>query len=214
MGNISGTERALDMAIDGNGYFILDDNGSVSYTRAGMFSLDKDGYVVANNGSRLQGYAANGNGVVNGVLDDLQIQVSNQPPRLTNMVSSILNLDASQLVLQEQGLQLVSNGLVVGAADSGILNSTTTVLSAVGQPTTPVIPAGSTPAQVITAIQQAFDSTLGSQQLTASIGGAGQLVVERAGYAATDGSSFTVANTATWDALFGAAGAVTAGTPC
>merc|ERR1712000_315362 len=170
----------------------------------------------------------------------------------------ILNLDASQLVLQEQGLQLVSNGLVVGAADSGILNSTTTVLSAVGQPTTagipaqlgfaggagftvadvgtagtagtetidvdlgdgnglqtitmPVIPAGSTPAQVITAIQQAFDSTLGSQQLTASIGGAGQLVVERAGYAATDGSSFTVANTATWDALFGAAGAVTAGT--
>ena len=257
-GNISGTERALDMAIDGNGYFILDDNGSVSYTRAGMFSLDKDGYVVANNGSRLQGYAANGNGVVNGVLDDLQIQVSNQPPRLTNMVSSILNLDASQLVLQEQGLQLVSNGLVVGAADSGILNSTTTVLSAVGQPTTagipaqlgfaggagftvadvgtagtagtetidvdlgdgnglqtitmPVIPAGSTPAQGITAIQQAFDSTLGSQQLTASIGGAGQLVVERAGYAATDGSSFTVANTATWDALFGAAGAVTAGT--
>jgi len=132
-GNISGTERALDMAIDGNGYFILDDNGSVSYTRAGMFSLDKDGYVVANNGSRLQGYAANGNGVVNGVLDDLQIQVSNQPPRLTNMVSSILNLDASQLVLQEQGLQLVSNGLVVGAADSGILNSTTTVLSAVGK---------------------------------------------------------------------------------
>merc|ERR1712000_182468 len=78
--------------------------------------------------------------------------------------------------------------------------------------TMPVIPAGSTPAQVITAIQQAFDSTLGSQQLTASIGGAGQLVVERAGYAATDGSSFTVANTATWDALFGAAGAVTAGT--
>ena len=46
-GNISGTERALDMAIDGNGYFILDDNGSVSYSRAGMFSLDKDGYVVA-----------------------------------------------------------------------------------------------------------------------------------------------------------------------
>ncbi len=257
-GNISGTERALDMAIDGNGYFILDDNGSVSYSRAGMFSLDKDGYVVANNGSRLQGYAANGNGVVNGVLDDIRIQVSNQPPRLTNMVTSILNLDASQEVLQEQGLQLVSNGLVVGAADSGILDSTTSTLSSVNQPTTagipaqmafaggvgftvadvgtsgttgtetidvdlgdgnglqtitmPVIPTGSTPAEVITAIQQAFDTTLGSQQLTASVGGAGQLVIERAGYAATDGSSYTVTNTATWDALFGAAGTVTAGT--
>jgi len=256
-GNISGTARVLDMAIDGNGYFILDDNGSISYTRAGMFSLDKDGYVVANNSARLQGYAANGNGVVNGVLDDIRIQVSNQPPKLTNLVSSLLNLDAGQEVLQEQGLQLIANGLVVGGADSGILASTTTVLESVGQPTTagtpaqlafaggvgftvadvgtagtpggqtidfdlgdgnglqtitlPAISAGSTPAQVITAIQQTFDTTLGSQQLTASIGGAGELVVSRAGYSATDGSSYNVANSLTWDALFGAAGAVTAG---
>ena len=256
-GNISGTERVLDMAIDGNGFFVLDDNGSVSYTRSGMFSLDKDGYIVANNGSRLQGYAANANGVVNGVLDDIQIQVSNQPPRLTNLVSSMLNLNASELVLQEQGLKLVSNGLAIGAADSGILNSTTSVLSAAGQPTTagipaqvgfaggvgftladvgtagtaggetidvdigdgnglqtitlPAIPAGSSEAEVLTVIQQSIDATLRSQQLTATAGAGGQLVLERAGYGATDGSSFIISNTAGWDGLFGAAGTVTAG---
>ncbi|MEL7400570.1 MAG: flagellar hook-basal body complex protein, partial [Pseudomonadota bacterium] len=77
-GNISGTENSLDMAIDGNGFFVLNDRGSVSYTRSGIFSLDKDGYVVANNGSRLQGYEANANGVVNGVLGDIRIEIANQ----------------------------------------------------------------------------------------------------------------------------------------
>ena len=88
-GNISGTENALDLAIDGNGFFVLEDRGSISYTRSGIFSLDKDGYVVANNGSRLQGYDANDSGVVSGVLGDIQIQISNQAPRLTSLASSI-----------------------------------------------------------------------------------------------------------------------------
>ncbi|WP_430459839.1 flagellar hook-basal body complex protein [Thalassolituus sp. LLYu03] len=140
-GNISGTESALDMAIDGNGFFVLDNNGTVSYTRSGIFSLDKNGYVVANNGSRLQGYAANANGVVNGVLDDIQIQIANQAPRLTNLATAILNLDAGEDVLQEQGLQLISNGLAIGTADSGIIESTTSTLMSAGQPTTAGIPA-------------------------------------------------------------------------
>ena len=135
-GNISGTENALDMAIDGNGFFVLDDNGTVSYSRSGIFSLDKDGWVVANNGSRLQGYAANENGVVNGVLDDIRIRVANQPPRLTSLVSAVYNLNASSPVLQEQGLQLTTNGLAIGAADVGIIEDTQTILNTAGQPVT------------------------------------------------------------------------------
>jgi flagellar hook protein FlgE len=109
-GNISGTENALDMAIDGTGFFVLNDNGSESYTRAGYFSLDKDGFVVANSGARLQGYEANGDGVVNGVLGDLQIVIGNQPPALTSRMSSILNLDASELIKQELGSTMSSSG--------------------------------------------------------------------------------------------------------
>lgn len=139
-GNISGTENALDMAIDGNGFFILEDRGSISYTRAGLFGLDKDGYVVANNSGRVQGFDANEDGVVSGVLGDIQIQVGNQAPALTSRVSSILNLDAGEEVLQEQGLQLLSNGLAIGVPDAGIIDSTSTTLVAAGQPTTAGVP--------------------------------------------------------------------------
>lgn len=135
-GNISGTENALDMAIDGTGFFIMNDKGTESYTRAGIFGLDKDGYVVANSGARLQGYEANDGGVVNGVLDDIQIRIGNQPPSLTSRVSSILNLDASELVKQELGSRLTSDGLAIAAPDAGIAESTASILDTVAQPTT------------------------------------------------------------------------------
>ena len=253
-GNISGTENSLDMAIDGNGFFVLSDRGSVSYTRSGIFSLDKDGYVVANNGSRLQGYEANANGVVNGVLGDIRIEIANQPPRLTSLVSAIVNLDAGENVLQEQGLRLTSNGLAIGAADAGIIESTNSVLATEGQPTTAGIPAqvafgnnltlaaaagygaiaidfdlgegagiqtvtlagvapGSTVADILNDVQAALDATLGSQQLVASqIPATGELLISRAGYNATNGTSFAMTNTAAWDTAFGASGAVAAGT--
>ena len=135
-GNISGTGNALDMAIDGNGFFIIEDRGVVSYTRAGLFGLDKEGYVVANNGGRVQGFDANSQGVVSGVLDDLQIQSGNQAPALTSRVAARLNLNAGEKVLQEQGLELTSNGYAVGIADSGIIESTTTSLIAANRPQT------------------------------------------------------------------------------
>ena len=135
-GNISGTENALDMAIDGNGFFVLNDKGEESYTRSGIFSLDKDGWVTANNGARLQGYTANENGVVNGVLDDIRIRVANQAPRLTSLVSAVFNLNASSPILQEQGSQVSTNGLAIGAPDAGIIEDTRTVLDTAGQPVT------------------------------------------------------------------------------
>jgi flagellar hook protein FlgE len=135
-GNISGTENALDMAVDGNGFFVLEDQGVVSYTRAGLFGLDKDGYIVANNNARVQGFAANGEGVVGGVLGDIQIQSGNQAPALTSRVAARLNLNAGEKVLQEQGLELISNGYAVGAASSGIIASTTTTLLSANSPQT------------------------------------------------------------------------------
>ena len=135
-GNISGTGNALDMAVDGTGFFILNDQGTESYTRAGVFGLDKDGFVVANSGARVQGYEANDTGVVNGVLGDLQIVIGNQPPALTSRVSSILNLDASELVKQELGQRLVSNGLAIANPDSGIAADTSSTFATVNQPTT------------------------------------------------------------------------------
>ncbi|MCE1115788.1 MULTISPECIES: flagellar hook protein FlgE [Pseudomonas] len=95
-GNINGTGQALDMAIDGNGFFALSDNGSRIYTRAGAFYSDKDGYVVNSSGANLQGYAVDGNGkVVKGILTDLKIDTSNLSPNPTGRVSETVNLNSS-----------------------------------------------------------------------------------------------------------------------
>jgi flagellar hook protein FlgE len=45
-GQMTPTGAPLDAAIDGNGFFILNDNGTTLYTRAGQFEIDKNGDVV------------------------------------------------------------------------------------------------------------------------------------------------------------------------
>jgi flagellar hook protein FlgE len=45
-GQLSATDAPLDAAIDGNGFFVLNDNGTTLYTRAGQFEIDKNGDVV------------------------------------------------------------------------------------------------------------------------------------------------------------------------
>jgi len=45
-GNIVSTGNALDMAIEGEGYFVLSDGGQYVYTRAGGFAVDADGNLV------------------------------------------------------------------------------------------------------------------------------------------------------------------------
>ena len=55
-GNISSTNNPLDVAINGGGFFRLDTNGTISYTRNGQFQLNKDGFIVTANGSKVTGY--------------------------------------------------------------------------------------------------------------------------------------------------------------
>ena len=143
-GNISGTGSVMDMAIDGNGFFVLNENGNVSYTRAGYFNVDKNGYVIANTGARLQGFPANDSGTIGGILGDMRIDVATQPPRLTNQILAQYNLNAGAKVLQEQGKKLESNGLAIGAAHSGIPESTRSTLDSAGQPTSAGSPAQAT----------------------------------------------------------------------
>ncbi|EPJ95390.1 MULTISPECIES: flagellar hook protein FlgE [Pseudomonas] len=96
-GAVNNTGNLLDMGIQGSGFFVLSDNGSLSYTRAGTFKSDKDGYVTSSDGTaRLQGYGVDANGnIVNGVLTDLRIDTSNLAPKPTGSVTSEINLNSS-----------------------------------------------------------------------------------------------------------------------
>lgn len=95
-GDINNTGNVLDMGIQGQGFFVLSDNGSLSYTRAGAFQTNKDNYVVTSDGIRLQGYAADANGkIVNGVLTDLKIDTSALAPKSTSLIDQGINLNSS-----------------------------------------------------------------------------------------------------------------------
>lgn len=98
-GNISFSDSGLDLAIDGDGFFELNNGGGKRYSRAGQFGTDKDGFVVNNQNMRLQGYIADAAGNLSGRTGDLQIGSDNLAPQRTTDLRTDLNLDAREQVL-------------------------------------------------------------------------------------------------------------------
>ncbi len=94
-GNIDFTGRSLDMAISGQGFFTLSNNGSMVYSRAGNFGVDRDGYVVNPAGHRLQVFQPNASGGFDvGRMSDLRMPNGDAPPLATNRISVETNLPA------------------------------------------------------------------------------------------------------------------------
>lgn len=98
-GNMQVTGKATDLAIDGDGFFILNNNGTRVYTRAGMFEFGPDGYLANPDGLRVMGWNA-----VNGSLDNAgsnmieAIRIPTEqayPASATTTVRYGNNLDAS-----------------------------------------------------------------------------------------------------------------------
>jgi flagellar hook protein FlgE len=96
-GNISFTDNTLDLAVNGAGFFILKGESGVSYSRAGAFGTDKDGFVVNSDRERLQGFAPSESGQATGggPLSDLRVTTGEIQPRPTTFVESTINLDAA-----------------------------------------------------------------------------------------------------------------------
>jgi flagellar hook protein FlgE len=97
-GALSGTGNALDVAINGRGFFQVSNGADSYYTRDGSFGIDADGFMVNQTGLRLQGYNADG-GIVSPVIGDLQIDQAPLPPQVTSAIDLDLSLapqDASQ----------------------------------------------------------------------------------------------------------------------
>src|SRR6185503_4661511 len=98
-GNIEFTDSNLDLAVSGQGMFILSDNGALAYTRAGAFQMNRDGYVVNTQNQRLQVYPPlAGGGFNTGGLSDLRLQTTDSPPQATANVEYVLNLPANATV--------------------------------------------------------------------------------------------------------------------
>jgi flagellar hook protein FlgE len=93
----TGTGRDLDLAINGNGFFMVSNNGEKLYTRAGNFHTDSSGNIIDTNGNNLQGYGVDANGnVKTGVLTNLKVDTSNMPPKATSNITISSNLDSTK----------------------------------------------------------------------------------------------------------------------
>ena len=97
-GTPNSTGVDTDMALQGNGFFVVSNGGSgYEYTRAGNFSLDANGDLVSSAGLNVMGYPAV-NGVVNtnAPLTAINIPIGQvQAPRATTTVAMTVNLDAT-----------------------------------------------------------------------------------------------------------------------
>ena len=107
-GNLQSTGVGTDVAIQGNGFFVVKNGEESFYTRNGVFGLDRDGTLVnPANGMRVQGWMAqelNGEQIVQTAATptDLVIPVgSKDPAKATENVLFACNLDKNTPEIQE-----------------------------------------------------------------------------------------------------------------
>ncbi len=94
-GNIESTNNPLDIAINGGGFFRMTFNGTAQYSRNGQFQLDKNGYIVNAQGANLTGYMADSLGNLStGAPVPLQVNTADLPPKKTEKIAALLNLDS------------------------------------------------------------------------------------------------------------------------
>jgi len=96
-GAIQASSGSLDAAIQGNGFFVVNNNGATEFTRAGNFQVDLAGNLLTPTGEKVQGWMAT-NGVVNtgGPIGNMSVPVGNlQTPMATQNVTLSANFDAS-----------------------------------------------------------------------------------------------------------------------
>ncbi len=99
-GSPESTGVPTDVAIMGGGFFVVQQNGTNYYTRAGDFSVAPDGALQTANGENVMGYAAvNGTIPAGAALAPLALNMGQiNPPSATTTVSLTTNLDASAAV--------------------------------------------------------------------------------------------------------------------
>ncbi len=95
-GDLTFTDNNLDMAVSGRGFFRLNDNGGIIYSRAGEFGVDRNGFMVNASNQRLTGFQGDATGNITGVLGDLQVSTANQQPLATTTIDLGANIDASE----------------------------------------------------------------------------------------------------------------------
>ncbi|WP_233840651.1 flagellar hook protein FlgE [Dyella sp. 2HG41-7] len=94
-GDLETTNGSLDMALSGNGFFVVNNGTGNQYTRDGAFHENANGNVVTADGSMLQVYPPNANGGFNtSTLTNLQLNTAQSAATPTSTITISSNLPA------------------------------------------------------------------------------------------------------------------------
>ncbi len=138
-GNLQSTGKGTDLAIQGNGFFMVSNNGVVEYTRDGSFDLDSNGILVnPATGVKVLGYQADLNGKVDvtaPITSASSIQIplgTRSDAKQTTRVGALGNLDAAAALLSTK-IDNTGN-LSKSAQSTDTVTSLTTVYDFLGNP--------------------------------------------------------------------------------
>ncbi|TCW81325.1 flagellar hook protein FlgE [Burkholderia sp. SRS-46] len=98
-GTIATTGSSLNVAINGNGFFQMSNNGVITYSRDGTFQRDKNGFIIDSQGRNVMGYNATAGGVINTAATvPLQAPTTNIAPTATTKIKGQFNLNSQDTV--------------------------------------------------------------------------------------------------------------------
>lgn len=92
-GSITQTDKATDVAISGDGFFVVDGPEGRSYTRNGAFNFNKDGELVNVDGHIVKGFKADEDGKITTKLEAIKLERSIIDAKKTEKVDMAMNLD-------------------------------------------------------------------------------------------------------------------------
>jgi len=92
-GSIVQTESSTDLAITGDGFFVLDGVDGQSFSRNGAFHFDKDGKLINSDNFRVQGFLADENGKLTSKMGDLSVNRTVVDAKKSTDVNLFMNLD-------------------------------------------------------------------------------------------------------------------------
>ena len=98
-GSLESTGVTTDLAIDGGGFFIVQDTTGVYYSRNGLFRLDADQILVNQQGQEVLGFGITPAGVPNGALGTISLGDVSSQPEATSTVTVNVNLDPNDTAI-------------------------------------------------------------------------------------------------------------------
>jgi len=119
-GNLQATGKPTDMAIQGNGFFVLNNGSTIAFSRDGSFDINANGVLInPANGYRVQGWqAVNGTVDTSGPVGDIVIPIgSRMVAQATSNVYLVGNLNADAAI-GTQGSISRSDYYLAGQADA------------------------------------------------------------------------------------------------